>query len=265
MRLILTCLSFIIILSFPTAAQTNSDLVGSYLARFEFGGTEITLNANGTYVSHSSNCTSVVSEKGTYSVANNVLSLNPRKQFFRSFSDNKDRDVTTRKARKKYLDTDEPFSTATEYLQIIRWGERIYLMNENQFEGFVDAINLGFEPREVDGYRAYYGSYLLRVGDETKPVHGPPPFKQELLELLLPAPIIATVLSVEEDYAVIDRGSEDGLRQDMSLVRYDEESFFFDYWLVFEVGPSRSKVRLLRDTKVGDKLTTKVTNPRKFD
>lgn len=264
MRFVLTCLSFIILLSFPAAAQTNSDLVGSYLARFEFGGTEITLNSNGTYVSYSSNCTSVVSEKGTYSVANDVLSIKPRKQFFRSFGDNKERDVTTKNARKKYLDTDEPFSTETEYLQIVRWGERIYLMTRDQFEGFVEAINLGFEPREVDGYRTYYGSYLLRVGDENKPVDGPPPFKKELLELLLPAPIIATVLSVEEDYAVIDRGSEDGLRKDMSLVKNDEDSFYFDYCLVFEVGPNRSKVRLLRGTKVGDKLTTKVANPKRF-
>ena len=57
---------------------------------------------------------------------------------------------------------------------------------------FIGAINLGFEPREVEGYRAYYGQFYLRVGDENKAIDGRPPLPKEFLDNLLSAPVIAT-------------------------------------------------------------------------
>ena len=41
-------------LSLSINAQANNDLIGSYLFRFEWGGREITLKANGTFTSHTS-------------------------------------------------------------------------------------------------------------------------------------------------------------------------------------------------------------------
>jgi hypothetical protein len=268
MKRLLLSLLFTLLLSVATVGQQKSDLVGSYLSHFEFGGIRINLKEDGTYVLHSSNCTSVITDTGRYSVANGVLSLNPQKETFRSFEDNKEHDVITRKARRKYLDTDEPFVPETEYFQIVRWGERVYLFNANSFGGFVDAINLGFEPRDSDGYRPYYGNYLLREGDEKKPVDGPPPLKKELLDLLLPAPVIATVIKVEtignDTLATIDRGSDDGLRKEMSLVTADSESYYYEPHMVVEVEPHYSKVKIWKTIKVGDKLTTRVADPKRF-
>jgi len=250
------------------AQQKNNDLVGSYLFRFEWGGTEIILKENGTFISHSSNCTSVITEFGPYSVANRVLSLTTQKMSVRSFSDNKEHDVTKQKARKKYLDTDEPFKSETENLQIVRWGERIYLMHAESFGRFAEAINLGFEPREVDGYRAFYGAFYLRVGDENKPVDGPPQIPKEFLENLLPAPVIAKVIKVETTdnrvIATIDRGTADGLRTEMALVTFEQESWFYESHWIISAEPHTSTVQIWRDVKVGDKLTTRIANVTRY-
>ena len=268
--LIRLTLTFLLILGLglSVGAQQNNDLVGSYLYRFEWGGTEIMLKANGSFVSHSSNCTSVFTYSGQYSVTGNILSMTTTRMSIRSFSDNKQHDLTKRKARKEYLDTDEPFKPETDSLQIVRWGERIYLMDPQQFGGFVEAINLGFEPREVDGYRAFYGSIYLRIGDENKPVDGPPSLPKEFLAQLLPVPITATVTNVEtienRVIATIDRGSADGLRKDMTLVTADSESFYYEQHWVISVESQTAKVQVWKDVKVGSQLTTRISDARRY-
>ena len=266
-RLTLTLL-LILGLSVLSDAQQKNDLVGSYLYRFEWGGEELTLKSNGSFISHSSNCTSVFTSAGPYTVTNNILSLTTTKMSVRSYDEKKGHDLTKRKVRKQILDTDEPFKSDTEELQIVRWGERIYLMHLRQFGGFVAAINLGFEPREVDGYRAFYGEVFLRVGDENRPVYGPPHMPVEFLNQLLSAPITATVINVESaglrTIATIDRGSDDGLRKDMPLVTADSESFYYEQHWIISVEPHTATVQIWNDVKVGAQLTTRISNVRRY-
>jgi hypothetical protein len=263
-------LSFLLLigLSVPAAAQTVNDLAGSYLYRFAWGGTELTLKENGTFVKESSDCTQLYTLSGPYSVRDDTITLTAQKMWVRSLSEKKNHDVTTRKARKKYLDEDEPFKVETWELKIVRWSERIYLMNSESFESFVGAINLGYEPREVDGYHEHYGPIYLRVGDENKPVNGPPPLPKEFLDLILPTPVIATVVEVETNgnntIATIDRGSADGLRKSMSLVTVDDDYFMVQTHWIISVEPHTSKVQIWRDIKLGDKLTTRIANVRQF-
>jgi hypothetical protein len=255
-------------LSFSIVAQDNKDLVGSYLFRFEWGGTEIKLQPNGTFVKYSSNCTQVFTSSGPYSVTNNILSLTTKKMSVRSFSDNEEHDVTKRKARKKYLDTDEPFKPETRDLQIVRWGQRIYLMDQDVFGAFIRAINLGFEPRQVDGYRAFYGAFYLRVGDENKAINGKPPLPNEFLDNLLSAPVTATILKLETSgkgsIATIDRGSDDGLRKGMFLVTARDQSGSYlpsyQHHLIISVEPTVAKVEIVEQLTLGAKLTTRIAN-----
>ena len=254
-------------LSISTVGQQN-DLIGSYLFRFEWGGERITVNPNGKFISQSSDCTSVTTSSGSYTVVNDVLRLTTKKESLRSFSDNKEHDLTKRKARKEYLDTDEPFKPYTRELQIVRWGPRVYLMDRRLLSKFIEAINLGFEPREVDGYRAYYGAIFLREGDERKPIVGTPTLPEEFLRDLLPAPVIATVVQVDKTennaIATIDRGSDDGLRKEMSLVTVGNESFFYETHWIISVEPHTAKVQIWKDIRIGDKLTTRVPNPDRY-
>lgn len=54
-------------------------------------------------------------------------------------------------------------------LHIVRWGSRVYLINEERLADFEDAIQRGFEPRTTR-----HGLFYLREGDQTKPVSGDP-------------------------------------------------------------------------------------------
>jgi hypothetical protein len=267
----LTKLIFALVLaaiaSSEVVAQTNSDLPGAYLFRFEWGGERIVLKNNGTYTSESSGSTQTTTESGPYSVAGNVIRFTPRKLTIRAHDEKKEHDLTKPKARKKYLSTDEPFKSDSWELQVVRWGERTYLISRKWLGSLVEAINLGFEPRSVDGYRAHYGEIYLREGDEIKRVTGPPPLPEELLRDLLPAPVIATVLELKSEggltVAIIDRGSADGLKQDMWLVPVIA-TMFYESYRIKSITEHTAEVYVLRDVNVGDQLSTRVPDVLRY-
>ena len=268
----LTFALFLILgLSLSIAAQEKNELVGTYVFSFAWGGTGIELKANGTFISHTSNCTQVFTSSGPYSVTNNVLSLTRKKYSVRSFSDNKEHDLTKRKARKEYLDTDEPFKPETWHLQIVSWGPRIYLMDEKSFESFIDAINLGFEPRQAAGYRDFYGYFLVREGDLNKAIYGQPQVPKQFLDRLLSAPVTATITRLEPEdkwlIATIDRGSEHGLRKGMALITVEEANSslpqYQPNWII-SVEPTTAKVRMVVDASLETKLTTRITNVDRY-
>jgi hypothetical protein len=244
-------------------ARQNSNLVGSYVFSFEWGGGEITLNKKGRFTATSSSCTSVTTESGNYSVSNNLIRFTTLKLSIRNFDDHKEHDLTKRKARKKYLETDEPFKPESWEVQVVRWGERVYLVDQNAYRGFIEAINLGFEPRQAKAILPYFGSIYLRIGDENKPVAGPPPFPEEFLRDLLPAPVIATIIELKTEgtstLATIDRGSADGLREKMPLVSVTPTIFFRGY-RIRSVREHTAEVDVYGDVKVGDQLSTRVAN-----
>ena len=259
-------------LSLSIIAQENKELAGSYVFSFQWGGAEIKLQPNGTFIHYSSSCTNVTTSSGPFSVKNNVLKLTTTKMWIRSFSDNVDHDVTKRKARKKYLDTDEPFKPYSWSMQIVSWGPRVYLMDQKSFGEFVTAINLGFEPRQVDGYRAFYGAFYLREGDENKPIDGRPSLPKEFLDEIISAPVIGTIMKIETAdkwaTATIDRGSKDGLRKGMYLVtvREDFGPYLPSYQphLIISVEPTTAKVEIMEDVPLGAKLSTRLANAAWF-
>jgi hypothetical protein len=123
----------------------------------------------------------------------------------------------------------------------------------------VHAINLGFEPRRVDGYRAFYGVFYLREGDENKPANGMPPLPAGLLSNLLPAPVIGTVVEITGDGTVakIDRGRADGLKEGMLLVPV-VSTLYFEHYVIDSVTDHTAEVHFYRGIKVGDQLSTRV-------
>ena len=130
------------------------------------------------------------------------------------------------------------------------------------------AINLGFEPRQVDGYRAYYGTFYLREGDENKPIDGRPPLPKEFLDNILAAPVTATIVKFETvdkwPTATIDRGSKDGLQKGMYLVTVREDfGSYLPYYqphLIISVEPTTAKVQIMEDVPPGAKLSTRIAN-----
>jgi len=253
----------------PALAQPSTELVGSYLFRFEWGGTRLTLKHDGTFIRESSDCTGVTTAAGPYSCQNGLCEFTTKKLYRRDNGEKKQHDLTKAKERKRHLDTDEPFTPYRYQLQVIKWEDRIYLMDSRGFGDFIDAINLGFEPRAVDGYRPLYGYFYLREGDENKPVQGRPPLPNEFLANLLPAPITATVMKLEKgdinSIATIDRGSADGLRKEMSLVQVEPKTpFYYDSYWIISVDVHSAQVQVSGDVKVGDQLSTRISDVRQY-
>lgn len=267
----LTKLTFMLLLtavaSVIVVAQQKPELVSSYLYRHEWGGTRITLKNNGTFTKASGDCTGVTTEYGRYSWSNNVVRLKTVKVTRRSNGSKKEYDVTKLKARKKILDTDEPFKPYSWELHIVSWGERVYLLYADGFRDFIEAINLGFEPRSVDGYRAFYGAIYLREGDENKPAPGPPPLPAEFLRELLPVPVIATIVEIktegENQIATIDRGSADGLREKMTLVPTIPTFVYNAFWIK-SITEHSANLYVFGDLKVGAQLTTRVADVQRY-
>jgi len=267
-RKLISLLILITGVAVPALAQQSTELVGSYVFRIEYVGARLTLKHDGTFIKESSDCTAVTTAAGPYFCKNGLCEITIKKLYRRENGEKKRHDFTKAKERKRYLDTDEPFTPGPYQLQVIKWEDRIYLIDSTEFASFIDAINLGFEPRAVDGYRALYGYFFLREGDENKPVQGRPPLPNEFLANLLPAPITATVVKLErvdeKSIATIDRGSADGLRSEMPLVQVDPKSFYYDsYWIV-SVDVHSAKVQVSRDVKVGDQLSTRVSDVRNY-
>lgn len=78
--------------------------------------------------------------------------------------------------------TDSLGSSARETtwrLRPVRWGDRQYLLEEDEIVAFVDAIRSGTEPRS-----RIQGHHLLRDGDQDLPAHGLPGLRAEELARL---------------------------------------------------------------------------------
>lgn len=146
----------------------------------------------------------------------------------------------------------------------VKWSGRLYLLHDDFYKDFANAINLGLEPRRTLSGEPFYAMFHLRLGDETKEVSGKPTLPKEWLDFLLDAPIEVTVTNVEkrpsEYILTIDKGSETGLKVGMQLVELDaaEPSQSFDP-IIVSVEKGSAKLRAQQELKVGIKLSTKFT------
>ena len=112
----------------------------------------------------------------------------------------------------------------TEY-RLVRWGERRYLILDDEIIKFCYKIHTYDEPRCALGWSIY----LLRWDDWEKEVTGKPELPEEFLRHLLDERVDAVLLSVEiigtlkypaysgTVIGVIDKGKKDGLLPGMEL------------------------------------------------
>jgi len=104
------------------------------------------------------------------------------------------------------------------------WGERHYLISSERVMDFVNAVNAGTEPADWRG--GLSPRFLLKRGDDRKPVHGKPDIPDEYLAYLLSEPVKATIASVQPSQlkkstritmVTLDAGAETGLKKGMEL------------------------------------------------
>lgn len=107
-------------------------------------------------------------------------------------------------------------------LRVLPWGERIYLVPEDELLDLANAINHGDEPRSDSN-----GFFYLRRGDWERPVTGAPELPASYKALLLTRPVSGKILSKGKRGSFeIDRGSRDGLKPGMELFAVEEDLDF---------------------------------------
>jgi len=264
---LLLCLICLLIRVNLATQQTlsPSELAGTYYAGHNFGGSSITLKADGSYSDSSASCTFTTEESGTYLLSDGVLQFKILKYTGKQNGSEQEVDLFDSQARREffgYRDDEKVVPLKTEYALLpLKWGERIYLVDEKDLGNFTSAINFGLEPRSEMRSEPYYGSFYLRQGDEQKEVSGSPPLPEKWLALLLSKPVTATIVGIEGDgqerVATINKGSRAGLKVGMKLIGKDEEPSPWSATGLFSVEAKSAKMRVGPESKIGDKLTTK--------
>ncbi len=171
--------------------NTASRISGTYRWSSGFAGGTLQLAPNGRYRRPWRGCFGWDEEEGEYGIRNGGVVLWPNAG---------------------------GYDLEAETLRIVHWGDRLYLVDDYEKAEFCDAVNLGREPRR--GNRSF-GCGYLRIGDDTKDAPGLPEVPSEWKDLLLAAPQEGKVIELRErGLAVIDIGSQHGLRKDMPLVAW---------------------------------------------
>lgn len=84
------------------------------------------------------------------------------------------------------------FGGFPDALRPVRWGERRYMIPDDERIAFVNAINHGLEPRDV-----VHGMFLLAEGDEKKAADGLPDLPPADLALIRRKPMDVRVVSID--------------------------------------------------------------------
>jgi hypothetical protein len=245
---------------------TVSELAGTYVAGHNFGGSSINLQADGTYSQDSGACTMATKRSGKYFLSDGIVRFTILKYTGVQFSDeSKEIDLFNPEARKEFFgygndERVEPLTTEFSLVPV-KWGERVYLIDDSDLRDFSNAINLGLEPRPELRSEPYYGSFFLREGDLQKSVTGKPSLPAEWQTFLLSKPVTAKIVAIETQdktqIATINRGSRDGLKVGMKLlVKEQEPSPWSRVGEILSVEKRTAKVQV-DDLKVGDILSSK--------
>lgn len=147
-------------------------------------------------------------------------------------------------------------------LKIIRWSGRLYLLVENRWESFINAINGGLLPQTETEDDLYLGSFYRRVGDEAKATSGLPDIPAEWKVLILNTPIEAKVTQVQKvsDWkfiVTVDKGSRHGLRTEMRLFSAGAEYVWLFNGYVRSVSAETAEVVFYSEVKIGDVVSTR--------
>jgi hypothetical protein len=95
----------------------------------------------------------------------------------------------------------------------VPWGDRMYLLSEDDVPLFASYVNRGWEPRS-----GAHGLFLLRRDDWQKPAAGPPRLPDRWMPFILTKPVEARVTRVLGRHrAEINAGSQQGVQPGMLL------------------------------------------------
>lgn len=276
-------LSIILALLFsPALAQSNSsatvtpnlkEFVGQYVDSGGFVGASYKITDDGKfeYSTFSDCCDPVWREIGNYTLKDNQLHFKISKKTLNNY-DLLDPKQATEAFRRLYNDKDADVQAGeieTEYdMQIVKWGERIYLIEPERLHLFAAAVNFGIEPRRgIMNDNFLTARFYLRRGDESKTASGKPSLPEPLLPFLQDSPLKTSITKIEaqekEKIYTINKGSANGIKVGMSLVGENVEPEYNNLLWVISVDENSAKAKsfhILRgfDYQLNNVLTTKI-------
>ncbi len=256
-----------------SATATVKEFVGQYVFSSGYVGANYKLTDDGKfeYSTFSDCCDPVWGQIGTYALKDNQLHFKISKKTLNKY-DLLDPKQMTEAYRKLYDYKGEDFKIKdieTEYdMQIVKWGERVYLIEPERLHLFAAAVNFGIEPRGGIINENYLTTrFYLRRGDERKPVSGKPSLPEPLLSYLQDSPLKVTITKIEEQEKekiyTINKGSANGIKAGMSLVGENVEPDYDNFLWVISVDANSAKVKSLPifrafNYQLNNVLTTKI-------
>lgn len=124
----------------------------------------------------------------------------------------------------------------------ISWGQRLYLIPQNDIAGFSNQINRGIEPVS----RGSMGSYYLREGDWDRPASGQPDLPEEWKKRLLDEPVTGLVAGRDPlNRWIISLGKNYGVYDGMELSAWAPGLLQFVTLLVTDTGKDTSAVAVV--------------------
>jgi hypothetical protein len=127
-------------------------------------------------------------------------------------------------------------------LMPISWGQRLYLVPEDDIAGFSNDVNRGTEPVS----RGSVGRYYLREGDWDRPATGKPDLPTEWKERLLEKPATGKIAGRDpRSRWMINIGKDYGLYDGMELSAWSPDRRQFVTLVVSETGTDSSAVTVV--------------------
>jgi hypothetical protein len=271
------CALAVLLLAFQSTAQqeiTHHQLAATYVSGHEYASGALTLQTDGRYsMEGGSHDGTEFSESGTYVLAGGVVRFTIERSVKRRRGVEGEINLLEPQESREGKEGSGSNSTAgiaREFSLIpFRWSERIYLIKEDDLINFVNAVNLGLEPRTELRSENYYGAFYLRRGDELKRASGHPSLPAKWLSFLLSKSVTATVTAIEESQkgsfsasstARIDKGSRDGLKVGMRLLINEEEPSTSLGAEIVSVEERTARIRIAQvnaELKIGDVVRTR--------
>jgi len=242
-------------------SQSASELIGRYSTQ-KFA---LELNANGKYRRTWGDCTTESYEQGTYTLSERMVSLVVQRRGVRQRGDHRWQNLLDARINEKFNGDDAPWPTRWE-LFAVRWGTRLYLMEKDSFVDFANAINFGLEPRAGAACDWPVGGFYLRDGDGNKRVTGSPSLPNDVLKMVLDKPVAAEIVAIERDgeteVAILNQGTDAGLRTGMRLLRDSGQPKFWGGMQIISTTDHSARLSLDEQARVGDKLISRFERVR---
>jgi hypothetical protein len=235
-----------------TAADPK-EFIGEYIYSSGFTGAFFKLLDDGKYeyTTFSDCCDSVWGESGTYSLSDNLVHFVVTRKTLNGYNlldPEQAAEAYRRLSGPKRADLPARVIQTEHDMQIVRWGERIYLLDPDRVQLFAAAINFGIEPRRAIIHRNYLTTrFFLRRGDESKGVVGKPTLGEPWISYLQDSPIEAAITKIgsenREKIYTVNKGSADGLKAGMYLIGENTTPDYDNLLLVVSVEEGSARLK----------------------